>query len=95
MVSALVQEGIAPEFIKALKAQFEGFSHAMGDTMSPNTFLGPLADKSQYDRVIDFLEEGKKEGAEILTGGTRKGDKGLVIFSYSIRPTLKLPQPFH
>jgi len=81
----LVQEGIAPEFIKQLKASFEGFSHAMGDTMSKDTFLGPLADRAQYDRVMSFLEEGKKEGAEILTGGTRKGDKG-----HFIEPTIFL-----
>ena len=81
----LVQEGIAPKFIEALKAQFEGFSHAMGDTMSPNTFLGPLADKGQYDRVMGFLEEGKKDGANVLVGGSRKGDKGLIIFQLPLR----------
>jgi aldehyde dehydrogenase (NAD+) len=80
----LVQEGIAPKFIEALKAQFQNFSHAMGDTMSPNTFLGPLADKGQYDRVMEFLEQGKKEGAEILTGGTRKGDKGYAFHRNAI-----------
>ena len=48
----------------------------MGDPMSDKTFLGPLADKAQFDSVIKFLEQGKKEGAEILTGGVRKGEKG-------------------
>jgi aldehyde dehydrogenase (NAD+) len=54
-------------------------SSAMGDTLSPNTFLGPLADRIQYDRVMSFLEAGKKSGAEILTGGARKGEKGNFI----------------
>jgi aldehyde dehydrogenase (NAD+) len=75
----LVQEKIAPEFLKGLKEKFEGMSAIMGDTLDPKTFLGPLADKAQYDRVMSFLEAGKSSGAEILTGGVRKGDKGCFI----------------
>lgn len=75
----LVQEKIAPAFIKGLKEKFEGLSAVMGDTLDPKTVLGPLADKAQYDRVMTFLESGKSSGAEILTGGVRKGDKGCFI----------------
>ena len=75
----LVQEKIAPEFLKGLKAKFEEMSNVMGDSLDPNTALGPLADKAQYDRVMSFLESGKSSGAEILTGGIRKGEKGCFI----------------
>lgn len=75
----LVQEKIASEFVKGLKEKFEGMSSQMGDTLDPKTALGPLADKAQYDRVMSFLESGKSSGAEILTGGTRKGTKGCFI----------------
>lgn len=75
----LVQDKIAPEFLKGLKEKFEGLSAVMGDTLDKNTVLGPLADKAQFDRVMSFLESGKSSGAEILTGGTRKGDKGCFI----------------
>ena len=81
----LVQEGIAPKFIEALKTQFQNFSHAMGDTMKPETFLGPLADKAQFDRVMSFLEQGKKDGVEVIVGGGRKGDSGNFV-----EPTLLL-----
>lgn len=37
--------------------------------------VGPLADKSQFDRVMSYIESGKKDG-QLVTGGTRKGDKG-------------------
>jgi aldehyde dehydrogenase (NAD+) len=40
--------------------------------------IGPLADKKQFDTVMSFIESGKQE-AELLTGGTRKGDKGNFI----------------
>lgn len=75
----LVQEKIAPEFLKGLKAKFEGMSKVMGDPADSNTALGPLADKAQFERVMNFLESGKSSGAEILTGGIRKGDKGCFI----------------
>lgn len=76
---ALVQEKIAPDFIKGLTEKFQGMSAVMGDTLDPNTVLGPLADKAQYERVMSFLESGKSSGAEVLTGGIRKGDKGCFI----------------
>lgn len=75
----LVQEKIAPEFIKGIKEKFEGMSDMMGDTLDPKTALGPLADKAQYERVMSFLESGKSSGAEVLTGGVRKGTKGCFI----------------
>ncbi|KAK5188473.1 hypothetical protein LTR47_010820 [Exophiala xenobiotica] len=82
-----VQEGIAPKFIEALKDKFEYFVHAMGDPLAPNTFLGPLADRIQLDRVMTFLEEGKKD-AQVLTGGGRHGNKGNFI-----EPTIFLDPP--
>lgn len=75
----LVQEGIAPRFIEALRDAFLKFGQAMGDPAMEQTFLGPLADKAQFDRVIGFLQDGKKEGVEMVTGGVRKGDKGQFI----------------
>lgn len=81
----LVQEKIAPDFIKGLKEKFHEMNDLMGETLDPKTALGPMADKAQFDRVMTFLESGKTSGAEILTGGNRKGDKGCFI-----EPTLYL-----
>ena len=75
----LVQEGIAPEFIELLKAAFIKFSDTMADPSLESTFLGPLADKKQFDRVMTFLNDAKREGVEMLTGGVRKGDKGTFV----------------
>ena len=46
------------------------------DAAPEKTFLGRVADKAQFDRVMDFLKEGKKDKVEVLAGGARKGDKG-------------------
>ncbi|OCK78758.1 aldehyde dehydrogenase [Lepidopterella palustris CBS 459.81] len=79
-----VHEAIAPKFIEALKGRFEAASNGIGIPMEPMTFIGPLADKKQFDRVMEFIEIGKGE-AELITGGTRKGDKG-----WYVEPTIFL-----
>jgi aldehyde dehydrogenase (NAD+) len=75
----LVQESIAPEFIKTIKTAFEGAAKKMGDPSLPDTAFGPLADKKQFERVMGFLKDGKAEGIEVLVGGERKGDKGTFV----------------
>jgi aldehyde dehydrogenase (NAD+) len=72
----LVQEGVAGEFLKALKEAFEKAAEGMGDPSSPETLFGPLADKKQFERVLEFVEEGKACGVEVLAGGERKGSQG-------------------
>lgn len=76
---ALVQEKIAPKFIEGLKQRFEKLSEVMSDPSDEKTALGPLADQAQYERVMSFLETGKSSGAEVITGGVRKGEKGCFI----------------
>lgn len=56
----------------------------MGQPSDPNTFLGPLADGKQFERVMSFLDIGKEE-AELLTGGARHGDHG-----WYVQPTIFL-----
>lgn len=73
-----VHEDIADEFVKQLKVRYEQFSHAMGAPEDSKTFLGPLVDNKQFDRVMSFLDAGKNE-AELVTGGIRKGDSGFYV----------------
>jgi len=48
-------------------------------------YLGPLVSKEQYDKVMNYIVEGEKDGAKLCFGGTRpnKFSKG-----YFIMPTL-------
>lgn len=86
----LVQENIAQDFIKAIKTAFQNAAEKMGDPSAESTLFGPLADKAQFDRVMDFLATGKKEGVEVLVGGERKGDKGtFVLPTVLLNPDLK------
>lgn len=46
----------------------------VGDPMAPDTKLGPLVSKEQFDRVSDYVAEGEREGARLVTGGGRPAD---------------------
>ncbi len=74
----LVQKNVASEFVDALKARFEALTLAMGDPLDPTTFLGSLADKIQFDSVMEFINDGKKDGSP-LVGGHRKFKAGNFI----------------
>lgn len=41
-----------------------------GDGLNPETEMGPLVSKEQQDRVVRYIDRGKAEGAELLTGGS-------------------------
>jgi phenylacetaldehyde dehydrogenase len=45
--------------------------------------MGPLVSDDQLDRVSGFLDSGREQGAEILAGGHREGDRG-----YFFEPTV-------
>lgn len=44
----------------------------VGDPLEDDTYMGPLANKAQYERVLAFIERGINEGATLLCGGTEK-----------------------
>jgi aldehyde dehydrogenase (NAD+) len=50
----------------------------MGDPSDKATTLGPLADATQLQRVLGFIEAGKT-GAQLLVGGERKGERGAFV----------------
>ena len=40
------------------------------------TTIGPLVDKDAFERVTSYIAKGKAEGARIVLGGCRWGQKG-------------------
>src|SRR5262249_52796240 len=58
-------------------------SRKVGDPFDPETEQGPQVSQEQCDRVMSFIEAGQKEGAKMLCGGKRVGDRG-----YFIEPTI-------
>ncbi|KAK5738450.1 hypothetical protein LTR17_005978 [Elasticomyces elasticus] len=74
-----VHADIADKFIAGLKDIFEKASQVLGaNPIEMTTSLGPVVDKKQFDRIMGMIEDGKKS-AKVVTGGSRKGDKGCFI----------------
>lgn len=73
-----VEESIAPKFIEELKKRYEQLAQKTGDPADSNTYWGPIVDAKQFERVMSFLDIGKNE-AELVTGGTRRGEKGFYV----------------
>ena len=72
------------EFVDALAAGME--SMTVGDPADPTTQLGPLVAERQQTRVRGYIEEGQREGARLVVGGTDLPD-GLDKGWY-VKPTL-------
>lgn len=66
-------------------ADLAGHANALtiGHGMDPSAQLGPLVSREQLDRVCGYIDIGRQQGAEVVAGGGRAGDKG-----YFVKPTV-------
>jgi betaine-aldehyde dehydrogenase len=64
----LVQRSIYPRFVEAMVAKARRIR--LGPPLDRQTRMGPLVSKEQYDRVVGYLELGKRE-ARLACGGGR------------------------
>ena len=62
-----VQRGLKDRFLERL-AQRTG-TIRLGDPLDPETQMGPLISMAQRDKVLGFIEAGRREGARLVTGG--------------------------
>ena len=56
---------------------------SMGPGLDSSAQMGPLVSQVQLDRVCQYIESGRKEGARLVTGGERVDRKG-----YYVQPTI-------
>ena len=63
----LLQESIHDAFLEKLLAIAK--TARMGDPMSPDTQIGPVTTRPQYEKVLGYIDIAKKEGAKLLLGG--------------------------
>ena len=55
----------------------------VGDPFDPSTEQGPQVDKTQFEKIMGYIDVGKKQGAKCLVGGDRAADTG-----YFVQPTI-------
>lgn len=75
----LIQDGIADRFLKRLVQVTEAIR--IGTGTDEGVKMGPLVSRAQYDKVMSYIDAGRKSGAKVLTGGGRPAhrDKGFFI----------------
>ncbi len=76
-----VEEKVHDQFVEKMLARAK--KQRVGDPFDADTTQGPQVSQEQCDRVLSFIDAGKRDGAKLLTGGNRIGNKG-----YFIEPTV-------
>lgn len=71
----LVEDSVYDTFVERFVEKVK--SVKLGDPMDPETEMGTVAFKGQYDKVLHYIESGKEEGAEFLYGGKPPADPAL------------------
>jgi len=83
---ALVQESIYDKFMERAVARVKKIVE--GNPLDPNTMIGAQASNDQMEKILSYIEIGKKEGAKVLTGGVRRVHPGELKEGYYIQPTI-------
>ena len=65
----LVESTVHDEFVDGLKGL--AAKATVGDPMAPTTRLGAIVSEEQLDRVMGYIESGRRDGANLVAGGDR------------------------
>ncbi|XP_042898262.1 aldehyde dehydrogenase, cytosolic 1 [Parasteatoda tepidariorum] len=76
-----VQEDIYDAFVA--KSTELAMKRIVGDPYDGKTVQGPQIDDEQFNKILELIESGKKEGAKLECGGGRHGNRG-----YFVQPTV-------
>ncbi len=82
---ALIQESIYDAFMERCLQRIEAIT--MGDTLSGDTMMGAQASNDQYEKILNYIQIGKEEGAEVLCGGEAYNNETYPN-GYYIQPTV-------
>ena len=83
---ALVQKSIYERFMERAIKRVE--SIRQGDPFEMSTQIGAQASNDQYEKILSYIDIGKKEGAKVLTGGEANKLSGELAGGYYIKPTV-------
>ncbi len=83
---ALVHESIYDEFMKRCIARVKAIK--MGNPLDTDTMIGAQASSDQLEKILSYLDIGKKEGAKVLVGGELVKHDGDMANGYYVQPTI-------
>src|SRR5271170_3800220 len=72
-----VEEKAYDEFVQ--RSGERARKRKVGDPFDAATEQGPQVDEDQFHKVMGFIDSGKKQGAKLVCGGNRVGDRGYFI----------------
>ncbi len=77
----LVEEDVHDQFVDALASYARKIR--VGDPLDEATEMGAQVSEEQFNKILGYVDDGKREGANVVTGGARARDKG-----YFVQPTI-------
>ncbi len=83
---ALVHEKIYDRFMERAIKRVEAV--VQGDPLAMSTMIGAQASSEQLEKIMSYIDIGKQEGAEVLTGGYRNQLPGELSGGYYVKPTV-------
>jgi len=88
-----VEEKVYDQVVAAVAAVAKTFQ--VGNGRDPNTMMGPVVSRKQQERILGYVQSGIEQGATLVTGGKKVGDKGYFIeptVFANARPSMKIVQ---
>ena len=83
---AIIQESIYDEFMERAIDRVKKITQ--GDPLDPTTMVGAQASSEQFEKILSYLDIGKKEGAKCPIGGEALKLDGELSGGYYIKPTV-------
>ncbi|MCT8266299.1 aldehyde dehydrogenase family protein [Afifella sp. JA880] len=83
---ALIQHSIYDRFMERALERVKAIKQ--GNPLDPETMIGAQASSEQLEKILSYIDIGKQEGAEILTGGERNHLGGELEGGYFVQPTV-------
>jgi aldehyde dehydrogenase len=83
---ALVHESIYDRFMERAIARTKAIVE--GHPLDGKTMIGAQASNDQLEKILSYIDIGKKEGAKLLTGGERRVHTGELKDGYYVAPTV-------
>ncbi|MGH9488054.1 MAG: aldehyde dehydrogenase family protein [Terriglobales bacterium] len=81
----ILQRGIYPRFLERLQKRTAALQ--VGSGLDPASQIGPIVNEKQLQRIQEYIEIGKREGARLVLGGARI-NSGACRHGYFLEPTI-------
>src|ERR1700730_7659905 len=84
----LVEDSVYDKFVAALVPRVQKLT--VGDVLDESTDVGPLINETAARRVVEWIEEAVRGGAQLLCGGTRTGASVTPAILTNTKPEMRV-----